>query len=319
MSDEGNAFIPHPVAASGMIRTDGLTRSFGSTEAVVDLSLEVRRGETFGFLGPNGAGKTTTTKMLTTLLEPDRGRAEVAGYDPVDDPLEVRRRIGYLPDELPVYGSHTGLEFLTVFGRLHGIDRSEARDRSQAMLDRVGLEDVDGQSVETYSKGMKQRLGLARALLNEPDVLFLDEPASGLDPTGQKEIRALIQRVASGGATVFYCSHRLDDVQEVCDRAGILAAGRLQRVVELSDRETTVILAKVEGDPPELRQAVADLPGIVRAGRQDDVVRMEFDETPDRDRIARAIQSSGAVLLDLREATPDLERIYEETVEEGGP
>lgn len=300
---------------ASMIRVEGLSRAFGDTEAVVDLDLEVARGETFGFLGPNGAGKSTTTRLLTTLLRPDAGRARVAGHDPVSEPLEVRRRIGYLPDELPTYGSYTAVEFLTTFGRIHGLSKADARERARELLTTVGLTDVAGQPVRSFSKGMKQRLGLGRALINDPEVLFLDEPASGLDPTGQRQIRGLMKEVAGRGSTVFLCSHDLAEVQEVCDRAGIIVEGRLVEVVPVKEPDRSVLFVRIQGDPPGLREAVADLPGLEKAAKRGDVLRLTFRGGAPRQTVAKAIQEAGAVLLDMREVRPDLRKVYERVVE----
>ncbi len=212
-----------------------MTRRFGRLTAVNDLTLTIPRGEVFGFLGPNGAGKTTTVRMLTTLIYPTSGTAHVAGYNVVEDPHEVQARIGLLPERMPLYEAMTAREFLHTFARIHRIPRDQRRDRIEHLLDLVNLHDVRGQPAGTFSKGMRQRLGLATALLHEPEVLFLDEPASGLDPTGQREIRTLLKDIADEGATIFLCTHDLAQARAVCHRVGFIQQGELTAVQSLED------------------------------------------------------------------------------------
>jgi ABC-2 type transport system ATP-binding protein len=300
-----------------VIWCEGLSRSFGEHEAVVGVDLDIDEGEVFGFLGPNGAGKTTTTRMLTTLLEPDTGEARVAGYDPVTEPLEVRRRIGYVPDELPVYERRTAREFLRLFAHLEGMDRREANRQAETLLERVGLPDVAGKPVGQFSKGMKQRLGLARALLGDPEVLFLDEPASGLDPMGQREIRSLIKETSTGGVTVFLCSHDLPEVEEVCQRVAVIRDGRIVREQALDRARRTVIRLEVDGQPPTLRERLTRLPNLHAYESDGEVVRVTFEGPVDRRDVARAAQEGGAILLDIEEEQVDLERIYEDAVVDG--
>jgi ABC-2 type transport system ATP-binding protein len=243
------------------IETEGLTRRFGDLVAVDELTLEVAEGEVFGFLGPNGAGKTTTVAMLTTLLDPSSGSARVAGHDVQAEPRRVREAVGYLPERMPLWERMTARETLRTVGRLHGLDGEAREDRIEDLLETVGLPDVVSQTTGTFSKGMRQRLGLAAALLPEPEVLFLDEPASGLDPTGQREIRTLLRDVADLGATVFLCTHHLAQAEAICDRVGVIRGGELQVVrrlealqeadEDLEELYRTYAEGEVPEEPPE--------------------------------------------------------------------
>ncbi len=214
------------------IETENLTKDYPlgfwrkrPYRALDRLTFQVSPGEVFGFLGPNGAGKTTTLKLLMQLVFPTAGRAEILGR-PVGD-VEVRRRIGYLPENPYFYDHLTAEELLRYFGRLFGLDPATRRRRAGELLDEVGLGPERRMALRRHSKGMLQRVGLAQALLNRPDVVFLDEPMSGLDPIGRRMVRDLILRLRDGGTTVFFSSHILSDAEALCSRVAILAAGRL--------------------------------------------------------------------------------------------
>ncbi|MDA8236338.1 MAG: ABC transporter ATP-binding protein [Chloroflexi bacterium] len=245
-------------AGAPVIEAIGLTKRYGRRTAVEDLTFEVRPGEVFGLLGPNGAGKTTTVLMLLGLTEPTAGRARVVGVDPTRDPLEVKRRVGYLPDSVGFYDGLSGRANLAYTARLNRIPAREAAGRIDGLLARVGLADVADERVETYSRGMRQRLGIADALVKDPAVLILDEPTVSLDPEGVAEILALIARIAvERGIAILLSSHLLDQVQAVCGRVGIFYAGRLiaaGTVVELAARggaaDDVVELAVAGGADP---------------------------------------------------------------------
>ena len=214
------------------IETENLTKDYPlgfwrkrPYRALDRLTFQVAAGEVFGFLGPNGAGKTTTLKLLMQLVFPTAGRAAILGR-PVGD-VDVRRRIGYLPENPYFYDHLTAEELLRYFGRLFGLDRATRRRRAGELLDEVGLGRERGMALRRYSKGMLQRVGLAQALLNRPEVVFLDEPMSGLDPIGRRMVRDLILRLRDGGTTVFFSSHILSDAEALCSRVAILAGGRL--------------------------------------------------------------------------------------------
>src|SRR5512145_202293 len=222
------------------IRTDNLTKDFfigfwrpRPYRALDNLTLEVAQGETFGFLGPNGAGKTTTLKLLMQLIYPTSGTAEILGR-PVGD-VSVRRRIGYLPENPYFYDNLTAEELLVYFGRIFGYDGVDSRQRASRLLDEVGIGAARRFQLRRFSKGMVQRVGIAQALINEPELVFLDEPMSGLDPLGRREVRELILRLRERGCTVFFSSHVLSDAEALCSRVAILAKGRLMKSGRISD------------------------------------------------------------------------------------
>jgi ABC-2 type transport system ATP-binding protein len=209
------------------IECRGLTRSYGARRAVQGLDLEIRQGAVVGFLGPNGAGKTTVIRILTTILSPDSGSFAVAGV-PGDRPAEIRRRVGVLPESAGYPENQTGADVLTFHAQLFGQSRPAARATADRLLAQVGLADRAGSRVAGYSRGMRQRLGIARALVNRPDVIFLDEPTLGLDPAGQRQVLGLIASVARDrGATVLLSTHLLAEVENVCDRVVVLNQGRV--------------------------------------------------------------------------------------------
>src|SRR6187401_2409048 len=222
------------------IRTEGLTKHYTKGfwrprpyAALEDLTLHVGQGEVFGFLGPNGAGKTTTLKLLMQLIFPTSGRAEILGR-PVGD-VSVRRRIGYLPENPYFYDNLTAEELLVYFARVFGYSAQDGRARASRLLDEVGIGSERRFQLRKFSKGMVQRVGIAQALVNDPEVVFLDEPMSGLDPLGRRDVRALILELRDQGRTVFFSSHILADAEALCRRVAVVAGGRLAASGTLSD------------------------------------------------------------------------------------
>jgi ABC-2 type transport system ATP-binding protein len=221
--------------------------------AVHDVSFEVEKGEIFGLLGPNGAGKTTTIKMLLGFVRPSRGAATVGGH-PAGS-IEARRRMGYLPENPALYEYLTGVEYLRYAGRLAGLDRKEARRRTALLLEQVGLADRADRPIRRFSKGMVQRLGLAQAMIGDPELLILDEPMSGLDPIGRKDVRDLILRFRGEGRTIMFSTHILSDVEMICDRVAILIDGRVTDCGKLSsllDPAARVVEVAARDIPPAL-------------------------------------------------------------------
>jgi ABC-2 type transport system ATP-binding protein len=224
------------------VSTSGLSKSYADAMVLHPLSLDVPKGEVFGFLGHNGAGKTTTIRLLTTLLSPTSGTARIAGHDIGTDPLKVRAAIGYLPENVRLYDRFTTRENLMFFARLSGVpDPTEA---VRETLDFLGIVPLADRNVGTFSKGMRQRVGLAQAILHHPEVLFLDEPTSGLDPMGVRQLREIIERLHASGMTVFMNTHLLSEVARSCTSIGVLAQGKLvfhdtmQAVAEKYDERT---------------------------------------------------------------------------------
>jgi len=224
--------------------------------ALDNLSLEVRRGEVFGFLGPNGSGKTTTVKLLLGLLFPSSGTAEVLGRSPGS--VEANQRIGFLPEESYLYRFLNAEETLDFYGRLFKIPTVERRKRIDRLIRMVGLEEARQRQLKEYSKGMARRIGLAQALINDPEVVFLDEPTSGLDPIGNREIKDLIVDLKAQGKTIFMCSHLLADVEDVCDRIAILFLGKLEVVGKVSEllTEEGVVNFRAQNVSQEVREKV---------------------------------------------------------------
>jgi len=217
------------------INAEELTKTFGSRKALRKLDLEVYAGEIFGFLGPNGAGKTTTIRMLTGLLKPTGGEAAVAGFDIATQPIEVKRRIGYLADPPFLYEQLTGWEFLEFIAELYGVPFDSVSDRAQRLLELLELDTRVGELVEGYSHGMRQKLALVGTLLHDPHVLFLDEPTAGLDPRSARAVKDLLVELARRGRTVFLSTHILEIAQHMCHRVGIINEGELIAVGSLDE------------------------------------------------------------------------------------
>ncbi len=211
-----------------IIELNGLTKRYGQFTAVDHLDLSIEKGEVFGLLGPNGAGKSTTILMMLGLTEPSSGTVRVCGLDPATDPVGVKRKVGYLPEEVGFYDDRTGLENLVYTACLNGMSEAEAKQKAIILLERVGIADQQEKKTGKYSRGMRQRLGLADVLIKDPEVIILDEPTLGIDPAGVREFLDLIIELSrENGITVLFSSHLLHQVQQVCDRVGIFVSGRL--------------------------------------------------------------------------------------------
>jgi ABC-2 type transport system ATP-binding protein len=278
--------------------------------ALDGLTLQVRPGEVFGFLGPNGAGKTTTLKLLLQLVFPTAGRAEILGR-PVGD-LEARRRIGYLPENPYFYDNLSAEELLQYFGSLFGYSVSDRRGRASRLLDRVGLGAERRMQLRKYSKGMIQRVGIAQALLNDPEVLFLDEPMSGLDPLGRRDIRALILELRDRGTTVFFSSHILSDAEALCSRVAIVAGGRLATVGRLAEmagyelRGWEVVVTGLGADAAGRLAAQGIRATAVSEGRY--ALELPKDARPES--VVSDLAASGASLVSVSPLHTTLEEIF---------
>ena len=300
------------------IHTRGLTKRYGDFTAVDALDLTVRQGEVFGLLGPNGAGKTTTILMLLGLSEPSDGAARVLGLDPARNPLEVKRHVGYLPDQVGFYPGMTGRENLRYTARLNGLRRDEANDRIDDLLRRVGLADAADQTVDTYSRGMKQRLGLADTLVKDPLIIILDEPTTAIDPTGVADVLELVRELADSGVAVLLSSHLLHQVQQICDRVGIFVAGRLVALgspAELAEQHPGgPVVLEVSATPPldVAQAAMAAVDGVrkVEADPRDPRLLVVTATRDVRAELARALVAAGATPLHLRRRGDELDEIY---------
>jgi ABC-2 type transport system ATP-binding protein len=303
-----------------MIQTEDLRRTFAEKVALDRLTLTVKPGEILGFLGPNGAGKSTTVKILAGMLKPTSGTATVAGFDVATHPLEVKKRIGYLPETPPVYPEMSVLDYLTFVARLKGIPSGEIPSRIDTAVERTSLGDVRRKLIGKLSKGYRQRVGLAQALIHDPDVLILDEPTSGLDPKQIHEVRALIRGLA-GDHTVILSTHILPEVSSTCSRVMIINEGRL----EASDTPENLtnrlqghdsVFLDVDGPAEEIEARLAAVPGVVKVGRNNGHAgRSEWEiETQNdpsiRRELARAVVESGWGLFEIRSHGLSLEEIF---------
>ncbi len=295
-----------------MIRTENLTKVYNGKAAVDGLDLEVGEGEIFGFLGPNGAGKSTTILMLTGMIEPTGGRCFVDGIEVAKAPLKVKEIIGYLPEDVGFYGNMTGEQNLDYFARFYGMDAGERKKRIAELLELVHLDGV-AQKAGEYSRGMKQRLGLAQALINDPKVLFFDEPTANLDPEGVREYRELVTHLAGEGKTVFVSSHILSEVREVCRTVGLLAKGKL--VAQGTLEEVARALASPDGDAVrivvETREHLPPIedPAIISVEGNGNraVVRAKADI---RDRLAATLFEQGLHVREMRVEEPEIEDVF---------
>ncbi len=261
-------------SSNAAVVCEDLTVRYGDVIAVDAVSFEVQGGEVFGLLGPNGAGKTSVIRALTTIIEPSGGRAEVAGV-PLTSPDRLRREIGVLPESNGYPASESALAYLRFYGQLFGLTAGEAEERGRLLLDQFGLASNAASPISTFSRGMRQRLGIARALINRPRVLFLDEPTLGLDPAGREVVLALLGSVVGeNGACVVLCSHLLDDVERVCDRVAILNRGR----VVVAGTVAQVSAASVPGGQAEILVADGDAGLAIQALRSIGVTATNADE-----------------------------------------
>lgn len=306
-----------------IIETRALVKKFGKFTAVNELSLEVPAGSIYGFVGPNGAGKTTTMRMLTTLTRPTSGEAFVAGHSVTSEPRAVRRSIGYMPDEFGVYDDMRVWEYLDFFAACYDIPESERRRLIEDLLELVDLSHRRDDMVDKLSRGMKQRLSLARTLAHDPSVLILDEPASGLDPRARVEIRELLVELAKMGKTIFFSTHILADVSEICTHIGIVEAGQMIAQGSMDDmraqlqphREITVTL-RDEAAVETLKRVVSSIPEVLgvtdlepKSGR----FRVRIDFAGDDDGVAdlnMKITQANIAILGFAEETKDLEAMF---------
>jgi ABC-2 type transport system ATP-binding protein len=303
-----------------VIEVQHLTKRYGRVTAVDDVSFRVERGEILGFLGPNGAGKTTTMRVLTGYMPPSGGKALVAGFDVFDQPLEAKRRTGYLPETPPLYPDMTVREYLTFVARIKQVMSADRTKRVGAVMDRTRISDVADRHCSKLSKGYRQRVGLAQALIHNPDVLILDEPTASLDPKQIIETRELIKGLA-GDHTIILSTHILPEVSQTCQRVVIINKGRVVAVdtpdnltARLRGSETMYL--QVDGGGIAVESTLAAVPGVTRvavADRHDAVVGYEIDSLRDRDvrrDLARAVVGEGWGLLELRPIRMSLEEIF---------
>jgi ABC-2 type transport system ATP-binding protein len=303
---------------STALRTKNLTKVYGDRTVVDHLDLDIEEGTIFGLLGPNGAGKTTTILMILGLSEPTSGTARVLGLDPVRAPLEVKRVVGYMPDSVGFYESLTGRQNLRYTAQLNRIPTEQATERIHALLERVGLTDAADDPVGTYSRGMRQRLGIADTLVKEPRIAILDEPTMAIDPEGVTEMQALIRSLADDhGVTVLVASHLLYQLQSICDRVGIFVKGKLvaegttAQLAKSLGSTSTLYEVGVGADPEQVMQVLSAIPAVASVaatGRTHSYrVAVEAGKAP---AIISTLVSADLPILHFRPMGEDLDEIY---------
>lgn len=308
-----------------IIHTEGLTKQYGEKYAVRDLNLDIRQGEIFGLLGPNGAGKTTTTLMLLGLTEPTEGSAWIDGWNCTKESIAVKRIVGYLPDNVGFYGDMTGRENLRFTGRLNGLPEEVMEQQCDALLRRVGMEYAADQKAGTYSRGMKQRLGIADVLMKNPKVIIMDEPTLGIDPEGMRELMHLIQQLAKeDGRTILISSHQLYQIQQICDRVGLFVEGQLiasgkieELAAQVKQEGYHVLEIAALSDDAGLRFLLEAIGNVDSVEREGEVycVRSRYDIK--RELMRKTIEG-GYTLTHLRQRGSDLDEIYRRYFEKEG-
>jgi ABC-2 type transport system ATP-binding protein len=303
-----------------VIEVQHLTKRYGRVTAVDDVSFRVERGEILGFLGPNGAGKTTTMRILTGYMPATEGKAIVAGFDVFDQPIEAKRRTGYLPETPPLYPDMSVIEYLTFVSKIKRVPAADRRQRVQQVMQKTRIDDVANRLCSKLSKGYRQRVGLAQALIHNPDVLILDEPTAGLDPKQIIETRQLIKQLA-GDHTIILSTHILPEVSQTCQRVVIINKGHVVAVDTPHNltsrlRGSETMYVQVDASGGDASTSLTGIPGVLRvveADRKDGVVGYEVESEHGRDvrrDLARAVVSSGWGLLELRPLRMSLEEIF---------
>lgn len=308
-----------------IIQLKGLTKCYGSFKAVDNLDLAIQKGEIFGLLGPNGAGKTTTILMMLGLTDPTSGTATVCGYNATSTPISVKKKVGYMPDSVGFYDRMTALENLTYIGRLNGLPEAETRKRAAEMMELVGLTADMHKKTGAYSRGMKQRLGLADVLIKNPEVIILDEPTLGIDPAGVKDFLSLIKRLSrQQGLTVLLSSHHLHHVQQVCDRVGVFVEGKLLAEGDLDTLSgnlfgqegyaASVTLGQALPMPWPHETELRQWKGIREVSMRGNQLEIRSDEqlTPD---LVRFLVEKGYDVLGVHQKDYGLDDIYEKYFE----
>jgi ABC-2 type transport system ATP-binding protein len=303
-----------------VIEVQHLTKRYGAVTAVDDVSFKAERGEILGFLGPNGAGKTTTMRVLTGYMPATEGKAIVAGYDVLEEPVEAKRRTGYLPEMPPLYPDMTVFDYLTFCARIKGVPRAERATRLQTVMERTQIADMAKRHCAKLSKGYRQRVGLAQALLHNPEVLILDEPTAGLDPKQIIETRRLIKGLG-GDHTIILSTHILPEVSQTCNRIVIINKGRVVAVDTPDNltarlRGSATMYVQVDAMGADAETTLASVPGVRRVSlsdRRDNITGYEIDSEQGRDvrrELAAAVVGHGWGLLELRPMRISLEEIF---------
>jgi len=302
------------MSTDNVIEAQGLTKRYNGVAVVKGISFSVARGEIFGLLGPNGAGKTTTILMLLGLSDISDGQARVLGHDPVREPLAVKRRVGYLPDQVGFYDNLSASDNLRYTARLMGLERDERERRIASSLDHVGLADVADRPVDTFSRGMRQRLGLAEILMKEAQIAVLDEPTSGLDPQATAELLQIIRNLKNRNVSVLLSSHLLDRVQSICDRVALFNEGNIALLGTVAELGRQVLgigyYVDVEAEGQGIAEKLKAVPGVKSVESVGTNHARIYAERDVRSDAAAAIVGNGGKLLRLSVETPSLDQIY---------
>ena len=309
-----------------MIEVKNLTKNYGSFAALKGISFHIEKGEVIGFLGPNGAGKTTTMRILTCFMPPTSGRAIVAGYDVFSDSLAVRKRVGYLPENVPLYHEMTTHGYLKYVAKIKGTPQKELTNRIDYVMNACGLLDRQHQIIGQLSKGYRQRVGLAQSLIHNPDVIILDEPTSGLDPRQVIEIRELVKELGKD-RTIILCTHILAEVSLTCERVIIINEGEIAGDILLSNgsvssierasgtqaslNNSNTLDLEIHGNPQEIESALAEIPGVDVIDIRDSIYRVSYPIDVDlRSNISSTIISKGWKLLEMRSIEMTIEEVF---------
>jgi ABC-2 type transport system ATP-binding protein len=304
-----------------MLHLDGIVRHFDDVHAVNGVSFSVDRGKVLGFIGPNGAGKTTTMRILATLDMPQSGDARIGGYSVVDDPEQVRRITGFMPDYAGVYANTTVAEYLDFFARAHDLRGEERRKAVANIIEFMGIGDLTDRHVESLSKGLKQRIALGRAIIHDPQVLILDEPAANLDPRARIEFRTLIRELAADGKTILLSSHILTELSEMCDlvtvieQGKILATGTVQEILE-SVRPRRVLSVRLAGPSDRIEQFLLEQPGVLDVHEAGGRFQFEFEgDDEEQAALVTRLVTEGFAVLEFSAHSADLEDLFIEITE----
>ncbi len=299
-----------------MIEVKDLSKTYGDRPAIRGLNFTVQKGEVVGFLGPNGAGKSTTMKIITGYMAPSSGEVKVAGFDVFEDPIEVKRRIGYLPETPPVYTDMYVKDFLRFVANLKGVPRDKVTAMVNASLEKTGLGDVQGRLIGNLSKGFRQRVGLAQALVSDPEILILDEPTVGLDPKQVSEMRSLIKSL-KGQHTIILSTHILPEVQANCEKVIIINGGRIVAEDSLSGLSKRMsggghsVTVKVRRNQDAVAKTLAAVAGVLRVKNSGNFIEVECDGSEDSvEKVAAHVVASGAGLVELQVQALALEDIF---------
>lgn len=301
-----------------VLKVLNLVKKYGAKLAVDDVSFEVQEGEIFSLLGPNGAGKTTTISILSTLFSPTAGDAEIFGYSVTKNPMDVKRLIGVVPQEIALYDDMTALENLNFWGEMYGLSGRELKARVQELLEQIGLADRAKERIKTYSGGMKRRVNIAVGLLHKPRLLFMDEPTVGIDPQSRRAILDSVKALNKDGMTILYTTHYMEEAQELSDRVGIIDHGKLialgtqsELTAQVGEMDTLILHLGENEDPEHLAQALKALPDVLQANPSDHTVALV---TPSAEELLAPVVSRSNELgikihsIDMRE--PNLEAVF---------